>query len=381
MRPRRALILLTALLTAGPLLAEDEPVAPPSFTAPPVVRIWISDLPEATMLSCDGPCRLSAGTSARLMPLLVPSEIRSGPRGLLLDGDPVAGPALELSPAGKAPLSVNGRSYVGTLRITSSNDGIIVVNDIDLENYLEGVLGAEMPPAWPAEALKAQAVAARTYALYSALSRAGREWDLKSTVEDQVYSGAGAKPAVIAAVRATRGEVLLHDGKLFPAFFHSTCGGETQSPGRALGQPAFDFLRGVPCPYCAASPHYRWRCAIPAAQLGERLAAAGYDIGVVRDIILTEAEPDGPLQALVAGERGFKLLSMVDFRRAVGRMDVRGGRFECAREGDEFIFTGRGLGHGAGMCQWGAKGMADRGATYRDILGHYYMATGVEKLY
>jgi stage II sporulation protein D len=361
-----------AALAQTPPTAEDELVVPPAFSGPPVVRIWISDLPDTAELSCDGPCIVTVGDLTTLLKSVEPrsiATIRTGPSGI------------EYCPQGDAPILLNGKPFPGFVRLEPVKGGAAVINHVDLERYLEGVLGAEMPPQWPIEALKAQAVAARTYALYSALSRNGKNWDLMSTVEDQVYSGSAPKPSVVTAVRQTKGEVLLHAGRIFPAFFHSTCGGLTESPSRALGKKNLEFLRGVTCRYCSPSPHYRWRSSISAEGIAQRLHESGNGIGTVREVILTETGPQDQPQVLIAGRDGHKLLTVVDFRRIIGRMDVKSGRFECRKGGDEFVFTGSGLGHGAGMCQWGAKGMAAEGHTYRDILGHYYKSTTLEKLY
>jgi len=199
-------------------------------------------------------------------------------------------------------------------------------------------------------------------------------------VEDQVYSGRDVRPSVQTAVRATRGEVLLHEGKSFPAFFHSTCGGRTTSPGVALGRPEFDFLAGVDCAFCAASPHFRWQTRLTGAQLARRLRAAGEDVGVVTDIVIADST-SGPRRVAVTGSDGSRTLTIVDFRRIVGRMEVRSGEFACVREGDAFVFSGRGLGHGAGMCQWGAKGMAEAGRNYRQIVSAYFIHCALGKLY
>lgn len=376
--PLHLLPAFAYLLWAMPALAqtpsatEDELIAPHPYSGPPVVRIWISDLPGNAELSCDGPCIVRAGDSAVLVKSVEPqgvAAIKTGPSGI------------EYRPQGDALIRLNGKPFPGFIRLEPAAGGVAVVNHVDLERYLEGVLGAEMPPQWPLEALKAQAVAARTYALQSALSRNGRNWDLMSTVEDQVYSSSTPKPSVIAAVRQTRGEVLLHAGQIFPAFFHSTCGGLTESPSRALGKKGLEFLRGVTCRYCRPSPHYRWQFSISAEELGERLTRSGNGIGTIREVIQTETGPRDQPQVLIAGQDGHKMFTMVDFRRFIGRMDVKSGHFECRKSGDEFVFTGSGLGHGAGMCQWGAKGMASEGHTYRDILEHYYRSTTLEKLY
>ena len=180
---------------------------------------------------------------------------------------------------------------------------------------------------------------------------------------------------------ATRGEVLLHDGGVFPAFFHSTCGGETESPGKALGKPEYDFLEGVPCGFCADSPHYEWQTTLSAADLVSKLRAAGIAVGAVTAVSAEEGDSRTGRTVKLVWPGGRALVPIADFRRAVGRMAIQSGKFQCRAEGDGFLFTGRGFGHGAGMCQYGCRGMARAGRLYREILMHYYRHTRIGKLY
>ena len=252
---------------------------------------------------------------------------------------------------------------------------------LDVERYLPSVLGGEMPADWPAEALKAQAVAARTLAIFYRLQRAAFEYDVTSTVEDQVFSSGKARPSIAEAVADTAGVVLLHDGGLFPAFYHSTCGGETESPGKALGKPEYDFLEGVPCGFCADSSHYEWKATLSAAELESKLRAAGIAVSAITEVSAEEGDARTGRMVKLAWPGGPTLVPIVDFRRAVGRMVIQSGKFQCRAEGDDFRFTGRGFGHGAGMCQYGARGMARAGRLYREILMHYYRNCAIGRLY
>jgi stage II sporulation protein D len=182
-------------------------------------------------------------------------------------------------------------------------------------------------------------------------------------------------------VAATRGEVLLHEGGLFPAFYHSTCGGHTETPGRALGKPEYDFLEGVPCGFCTDSSHYEWQTTLSAADLVAKLTAAGIAVSAITSVTAEEGDPRTGRLVKLGWLGGRTLVSVVDFRRAVGRMAILSGKFQCSDEGGDFRFTGRGFGHGAGMCQYGARGMARAGRMYREILMHYYRNTEIGKLY
>ena len=389
------LVVVLSCVNGFPL---DIACAAASFKEPPTLRVWLAGASPTPTLACPKACRIMPHDSAargRLVKRLGPVKAGLAPEGLTLGADLFECDTLDIRAEGDNAIEVDGHAYYGVIRLIRAGDDVAVVNLIDVERYLLGVLGGEMPSGWPIEALKAQAVAARTYALYYHEFRCDAAWDLTSTVEDQVYRS-GAPPRKIRdAVAATRGQVLLYDGELFPAFYHSTCGGQTESPGMALGKPEFDFLQGVPCGFCEDSRHYRWQVSLSSGELALSLAAGGFAVaGPITGVAVvtltgeTPDEADGYGRAVrLTGLDGETAIPIVDFRRAVGRMKVRSGKFTCRRDdpafgGDTvFSLSGRGLGHGAGMCQYGARGMAEAGYSYKRILAHFYRNTDMKKLY
>jgi stage II sporulation protein D len=182
--------------------------------------------------------------------------VRLGPKlELILNGVPtaLAGPIVFLP--GKAPLEA-GTPYRGQLEIAVASNRLNAINVVGLESYLAGVVPREMPAAWPAEALKAQAVAARSYALAHRLS--GKSYDLHADVRSQVYGGiAGEDPRATAAIEATAGQVLLYEGKVADTLFHSTSGGRTVSASEAFGT-AVPYLVSVDDPHSSLSSLNRW---------------------------------------------------------------------------------------------------------------------------
>ena len=378
------LVLAAALVPALECRAEED--------HGPLLRVHLADAPQTITISCERPCtvmRLGPRVEAHVFLDLEPQEISATPKGLRVNGRTTPCSIIDYESHDDGAIRLDGKSYPGTLRVirTGKADapGLALVNLVPAERYLMGVLGSEMPLAWETEALKAQVVAARTYALYYELARAKDLWDVVSTVEDQVYSGGEVAARARKIVEATRGEVLTYEGKLFPAFFHSTCGGHTDPPGIALGHPEFDFLEGVDCDWCKESRHYRWEARVEALDLAKRLGAAGFEVkGPIAAVAVREPQPDAPSpqrRVLVTCADGEVSVAMVDFRRAVGRMDIKSARFECRLVGDIFHFTGSGLGHGAGMCQYGAQGLAKAGRSYRQILAYYYTEAKVERRY
>jgi stage II sporulation protein D len=358
-------------------------IVPPNFEQPPTLRVWLSDAAAEPEISCAGPCRLTVfpGEETTRRVRLAAARAAVVPGGILLGEVEYNCSSLEIEAEQGGQVRVGGRGYPGTIRLLRSAEGVTVLVLLDVERYLASVVGGEMPADWPAEALKAQAVAARTLAIFYHLQRAAFEYDVTSTVEDQVFGGGKAKPAIIEAVAETRGEVLLHEGGLFPAFYHSTCGGETESPGKALGKPEYDFLEGVPCRFCADSSHYVWTATLSAAELESKLRAAGIAVGAITQISAEEGDSRTGRMVKLVWPGGQALVPIVDFRRAVGRMEIESGKFQCRADGDDFRFVGRGFGHGAGMCQYGARGMARAGWLYREILLYYYRNCSIGKLY
>ena len=185
----------------------------------------------------------------------------------------VPGP-LVVRPGKKAPLSLDGRAYRGRLEITVKGSFLRVVNFVKLEDYLQGVIAGEMPHRWPLEALKAQAVAARSYALASLVK--GKPFDLYSDVRSQVYRGVEGETARTSeAVRATSGEVVLYGGRVATTYYFSTSGGRTASAADVFGTPV-PYLLSRPDPYDEASPHHRWGPELIGARtLQSKLALDG----------------------------------------------------------------------------------------------------------
>jgi stage II sporulation protein D len=358
-------------------------IVPPKFERPPILRVWLSDASATPEISCAGPCRLAAfpDGQAKRHARLAAAKAAIVPGGIRLGEAVYKCSSLEIEAESGGQVRIGGRGYPGTIRLLRSADRVTVIVMVDVERYLPSVVGGEMPADWPAEALKVQAVAARTLAIFYHLQRTAFEYDLTSTVEDQVYDGGKAKPSIVEAVGATRGEVLLHEGGLFPAFYHSTCGGETESPGKALGKPEYDFLVGVPCGFCTDSSHYEWRTTVSAEELASKLKAAGIAVGAITAVSAEEGDERTGRMVKLAWPGGSALVPIADFRRAVGRMEIESGKFQCRAEGGTFRFAGRGFGHGAGMCQYGCRGMAAVGRLYREILMHYYRNTAIGKLY
>jgi stage II sporulation protein D len=249
--------------------------------------------------------------------------------------------------------------------------------ELRLEDYVAGVVGGEMPGSFPKEALKAQAVAARSYALTRKIEAqaAGRAYDIGAGVLAQVFSR-DPGPAARAAAEATAGEVLAVNQEPVEAYFHAACGGRTEGGLAALGRD-LGYLRSVACGRCDHAPKVRWSVRLSPRELGK---AAG--LGAARSARIVSRTPTGRAERveIAAGDRKV-VLPASDLRQRLGFSRLPSLAFELRQERGDFVFDGRGQGHGAGLCQWGAAGLAREGKTYREILGHYYPGVEVVRMY
>ena len=299
------------------------------------------------------------------------------------NGDGLRVGAVEAGPiaviAAANPIRMGDRVLSTVAVVERTGAALRLIEELPLDDYVAGVVSGELPASFPAEAQKAQAVAARTYALVKKIEAegAGRSFHLGANVLSQVYAGAAPNPAARAAATATRGEVLVRGNELVEAFFHSTCGGRTERGLDALGRD-LPYLVSVPCGSCHDAPGARWTFTRGGAELGKALGLPG----PVTALKVTEKTPSGRVARVELQVGGQRIgLTAVDLRQRLGWSKLPSLAFEVKEKGGAFTFTGRGQGHGAGLCQWGAAGMAREGKGYRDILRHYYPGTELAKLY
>jgi len=287
----------------------------------------------------------------------------------------------DAQPAGYGFL-YNGQPYRGTFSRDAQGR---VVNTVGVEEYLYSVVPHEMSPGWPASALEAQAICARTYVLQRSDPR--RPYDLVPSELDQVYKGvAGELPGGKTAVDATAGQVLKYRDRFASVAYSSCCGGHTEASSDAWGSTPVPYLGGVPCTACTASPNYRWNATLTLSSIAERLPDQAAAVGNVRGLRITALDPSGRARAFeLDGDRGTSQIKGSTFRIAVGTRNLRSLLITDLRvqpAGDaqaepSVLIEGGGLGHGVGMCQWGARGMALAGAYARDVLMLYFPGTEI----
>ncbi len=316
--------------------------------------------------------------------------VAAGAKGLSV-GDKTFGKRLLLEPGdGRAVIVVGGKKYRGRIEFWYDGPGSFsVINVVAIEDYIKGILTHEMSPAWPLEALRAQAVISRSYVL-SNRGRHGQDgFDVCADIHCQVYGGQGAeRPLTNRAVEDTYQEILVAEGKPLTAVFHSCCGGRTEEPQNVWEGSRTPGLRSVRCKWCRESPHHRWEASVGADALSQALKRDGNDIGMIKKFrVLSRSKSGRAYEVELMGDRGRVSMKASVFRLMAGSRLLKSTMWtgvsqkmqtvkdpQTGRKVKKLVlrFYGQGWGHGVGLCQWGAKGLADRGDSYKEILDRYY---------
>ncbi|HEY1922090.1 MAG TPA: SpoIID/LytB domain-containing protein [Tepidisphaeraceae bacterium] len=398
------LVIFLAALPVG-CSEESEPIA----VAPnvPRVRVLLLQDVDRADIAADEP-QISLDSSPPVNSVIFPQSLTTpvslGADGWHIGRRVIRGGVLTLQPANSAPINVNGVAYRGSIRLLPSGAGRFdVINDLDTEDYLAGVVTEEMQSSWPVEAIKAQAVASRTYALYEARTMgAHRQWDLYADERSQMYEGINGETGKgREAVAATDGIVLTYgpgDGTIFKAYFSSCCGGVTQAasdafPGEAYIAPLSEQSHGA-C--CNASKYYNWgpitikkteiarRIHIWAEREGKELGRAVPEMniaGVYRIDVQGVNRYGRPNRVLVTDTRGVQYSWTAEQLRTAVDTDARPGTklpsSYCKINGDPNLdsvtfYDGHGFGHGVGMCQYCADAHAAAGWKFDQILVDAY---------
>lgn len=268
-----------------------------------------------------------------------------------------------------------GRWYRGNLKLIAKGNSITVVNVLELEEYLKGVVPSEMPASWNNEALKAQAIVARSYA-YANLNKRGSEgFDLLDTPHDQAYNGMKSETQNSSlAVVDTKDQVLVSNNKIVSAYYHSSSGGITED------QAWNSKIAYVKCvrDFDYESPSYSWNKTFNLTTVSQRLSSVGYSVGKISDILPVERSESGRVKKLkIVGSEGTKI---INFEKLNSIFKLPSSLFNINVLGNSINIAGKGNGHGVGMSQWGAKTLADNGFTVYQILSYYYNNIEIRKV-
>jgi stage II sporulation protein D len=274
-------------------------------------------------------------------------------------------------------IKVGKRMFRGDIDVWVRNGKLIVVNDLNIEDYVRGVINKEIIPSWHIETKKAQAVLARTFAVHQKMFNPRDPlFDLAPTVLDQVYDGLNKEDVTSnQAVDLTKGEVVTVGHNAVKIYFHSTCGGQTGS-SQEVWKMTNDHLKSVECPYCKNSKLYRWKRVLKSSFLTGKFKSAGTKVGNVKSISIKKGATR--VDSVIVNKQSFPVNK---FREIVGFSTIWSNDFTVKKQGSDFVFEGKGAGHGVGACQWGMEGMARKNRNYRQILMHYLTGVEIRKMY
>jgi stage II sporulation protein D len=272
----------------------------------------------------------------------------------------------------KGDLLVMGSRYSGNIDVWKGNKGLYIINELPLEEYVKDVVASEVSPDWDIEALKAQAVVSRTYALYQKMMNGNSIYHIASSVIHQLYKGNNSDVRVAYVVEETRGEVLTFNGKLIEALYHSTCGGMTENPEDVFVK-SYPYLKPVKTE-CDISPYSTWERKIEISEIGKALNLSGIKGLSVKSYTSTKRVK----QLDLTTDSGITTINATDLRKALGWSRLPSTNFSLTIEGDSILFTGKGYGHGVGLCQWCTLKLAREGKNYKEILSFFYPETVIQ---
>lgn len=368
-------ILLCLVLSAGSLAFAQE-------AKENIMRVCVLKGAESIKLTVDGAYKVYSRDNELIKEgkSLYRTKVTAAAEGLMFGDAPIGQDAIRIKSSKDGRVYIDKWRFRGEIDIIKTKDSkLIVVNYLDVEDYLYGVLYHEVSHRWPYEVLKAQAIAARTYALYQKSVMKDKDYDVTADIYSQVYGGrANEKYRTNRAVNLTKGKVMIYKGEIFPAYFHATCGGFTEDAAN-MWNISLSCLKGVECKFCKKSKHYNWKRKVKLSDLEAALAKAGYTVKGITDIKIESRNKSNRINNLIITSASGELkIPGKDFRMAVGPNLLKSNNYEVYILGDTAVFKGIGWGHGVGMCQWGAYFMSKKGFKASEILRHYYSGVTIQ---
>jgi stage II sporulation protein D len=271
---------------------------------------------------------------------------------------------------------INGEFYEGSLEILRDEKGLYVVNNLPVEKYVEAIVASETGKEWETEALKAQAVISRTYAVFYKTHNSGKKFHITSSVLHKLYDH-DIDSLITYAVRETTGEILTYDNSPIKALFHATCAGNTELP-EVVWKESYPYLKSVSC-NANDAPFDTWQRKFTFDEIAK---AVGMDM--LKDIKIASYTSTGRVRTLkldAAGNNSTESdmeIEAVELRRLLGLNELPSTAFSLTTSNRSARFAGKGYGHGVGLSKWGALEMAKQGKDYREILSHFYPGTMIQ---
>ncbi|MCK9223508.1 MAG: SpoIID/LytB domain-containing protein [Candidatus Muirbacterium halophilum] len=392
------------------------------YSKTPIIRVGILENQNRLVFKCDKGIELRID-NVKVKVFSNEVVVRNSGKNLNIGGRNYSNNYVELYPAFGDFIELDDFKYRGIIRLINNNSGFNVVNVLDIEKYLYGVLANEMLKSSPDEALKTLAVVCRTYALKNLQKHGQNGFDVCSTTHCQVYRGFNTESDnIIKAVDSTRGIVITYLDELISAYHHSACGGGTTDNETAWTTGSeIPYTRGRWCDFCEESPRANWEFELSMSELSQRFR--NLNIGNIIRINVEQSDSFGRAKSIMlTGEKGECLVSANQFRLEIGAQRIWSTMFEIYGFGgnsaklskkidkintilksekkdfikkilleseekrnniryDGYKIKGHGSGHGVGLCQWGAIGLSKKGLNYKEIIKFYYTNVETMRLY
>lgn len=356
----------------------------PLLDKPPIMRVLLINDKKEAQLAING-CYQITGSLTNIIAQgqgLQRCAVSISNGGINIGGKHYDNSELRITSQQDGGIELNNIRYRGEIRILQQFDNkFSVIEEIDLESFISGVLGSEMPSSWNDDALRAQAVTARTYAMYKKKVRRDAVYHLDML--ELAYKGmAGETPRLNKIVQETKGIVMVYNWNIFPAYFHSTCGGHTEDIKHVFGKDSIPPLSGVACNYCNNTKHSCWSKDISKSDIEKKLREANIYVSNISTVkAINPGAGNHGARVEIASANGSKEMNANDFRLLVGPNNLLSTAFNSRSNGKSITFSGRGWGHGVGLCQYGAQTMAEKGFEWTAILKHYYPKIELVRVY
>ena len=300
---------------------------------------------------------------------------------ILFNNKPTNSKGLLIQPDITQTIWVDGTLYRGNIELfVTPQNKLLVVNKLGLEEYIMGVVPKETFASWPDAALKSQAVAARTFAIYHIKNHRKNDYDIVSPTH-QLYGGMSAEdPRTTKAILETEGEILTYDGDILCTFFYTCCGGRTEK-----AENIFKTMKSYPppvkSPYCKNTRHYSWNFSVAVPNVEQKLKLKGKSLNgpIIKVRVLKRFKSGRVSQIKFSSRKKSVVLTGEECRNIFGYNKLRSTLFKVKLKNGRLYFSGRGWGHAVGLCQWCSKGMADKGFDYKKILYHFYPDSKIKR--
>jgi|GEM_PF-837471 len=375
--------------SAGRNLLETSYSLPGTIRGDHSIRVQVGETQKSFGVSSPGAFRVESRSGVLLQgERLNWTGIEAKPDGIRFGTKIFKTNSLFIRSPGGPGIRFNRRLYLNGLELKLKPDGkILIINHIDLEHYLKGVIPFEANPKWTDATLQASAIVSRTFALFKTIEKRDKDFDVGSGVLSQVYAGEGVRhDRTDQIIDQTRGQVLLYRGEIFPAYFHSSSGGATTSADSVWPVKPHPALQGVECEFCHSSKHDSWTGFVKYSDIEKKVREeGGLPVRAVREVKLKNYDRSGRAREIeIVGKNGKYKVHFSELRGWIGAEKIKSTlvvRYLNDAERQGVTFFGRGWGHGVGLDQYGAKYMGELGYSAIQILDYFYPGAIIEKIY